>query len=34
MEDYDTPVVGTCDDCKADYESMGQIAPCEGCDKR
>lgn len=31
MEDYDTPVIGDCNDCEAHYESMGEVAPCETC---
>lgn len=34
IEDYDTPVVGTCEDCKAYYESMDQTTPCEECDNK
>lgn len=32
--DYDTPVIGTCEDCEVFYESMGQPAPCEECDNK
>ena len=32
MEDYDTPIEGSCEDCMAYYDSEGLICPCNDCE--